>query len=99
MNYLLVLPNDTAIGFEDLDQAKWRLNSYHEERIKVKDNEELYSSVDMFEEKSREDLSILIGAEEGEGKIYSIESLLENIRESDLFEEEKEEIIGRKYKL
>ncbi|MGL5415740.1 MAG: hypothetical protein ACRDAU_08790 [Clostridium sp.] len=93
MDYLLVLPNGRAIGFLELEGAKAALNMYHEGRINMSKDKEVYSIYDMFEEKSREDLSYIIGAEEGEGKIYDVESLIENIQRGELLDEEKEEII------
>ncbi|MGL4873955.1 MAG: hypothetical protein ACRC30_04820 [Clostridium sp.] len=94
MDYLLVLPNGRAIGFLEVEGAKAALNMYHEGRINIKKDEEIYSVYDMFEEKSREDLSYIIGVEEGEGKVYSIQSLIENVQRSELLDEEKDELIG-----
>lgn len=93
MNYLLVLPNYRAIGFKELEGAQAALNMYHEGRIDVNNEKNIYSQYDMFEEKSREDLSFIIGAEEGEGKIYDIDELVENLRNAEILDEEKNEII------
>ncbi|WP_297632450.1 hypothetical protein [uncultured Clostridium sp.] len=95
MNYLLVLPNYRAIGFKEVEGAQDALNMYHEGRIDKNNEKSIYSEYDMFEEKSREDLSIIIGAEEGEGQIYDIDEIVEGVRNSEMLEEEKEEIIGQ----
>ena len=93
MNYLLVLPNYRAIGFSEYKDADTALHLYFEDRIDIKSEQNTYSQYDMYEEKSREDISYVIGAEEGEGKIYDIDNLMENIQESDMFQDEKEDII------
>lgn len=93
MNYLLVLPDYRAIGFSELKDADRVLHIYFEDRIDIKSEQNIYSQYDMYEEKSRDDISYVIGAEEGWGKIYDIDDLIENIQESDMFQDEKEDII------
>lgn len=94
-NYLVVLPNGMAITFKDIEGCHAYINRYYEEKIKLNGIENIYANYDMYEEKSREDIARVIGAEEGEAKIYELESVIEQIRKSSVFVDESDDIINK----
>ena len=49
---------------------------------------------DLYQEEDQEDLNRILGVNEGECMLFDLESILEVIRNSAYFEEEKEELIS-----
>ncbi|MEG1002225.1 hypothetical protein [Clostridium sp.] len=94
-NYLIVFPDGEAVTFFDVEGCYAYRNRYYEERIKLNSEKNIYANYDMYEEKAREDIARVIGAEEGEAKIYDLDSVIEEIQKSGAFDDEKEEIISK----
>lgn len=94
-NYLVVLPEGKAVTFKDLEGCHAYINRYYEERIEKNGIENIYANYDMYEEKARDDIARVIGAEEGEAKIYELESVIEQIRITSVFVDEADEVINK----
>lgn len=93
--YILVMPNKKVIAVEDMEYAKAYVNRYYERRLKEYLDKEEYREFDITDPATRETLFIRIGGDEGEPMLYDTDSVIEGVRESSFFEDEKEEIITK----
>ncbi|MEG0295556.1 MAG: hypothetical protein RR620_02485 [Clostridium sp.] len=93
--YLLVLTDGSAIGFDDLETAKGYVNIYYQE--KVKNSEQVLETEDITDssEQLMNTVCQVIGAVEGEVAVYYIEDVINKIQEEFVFDEEKEEIVSK----
>lgn len=96
-NYIVVNPNGDIEGFQDVDDASAYILGYYTEKIdKIGDNTEFVYTDNVAEPfENAVNISRELGVYEGECKIYDLDSLIDNIRESDIFDDEKEEIISK----
>lgn len=94
-NYLVVFPDGRGVTFKDLEGCHSYINRYYEERIRLHAMEEVYENYDLTKEDARHRISTIIGAEEGDSKIYFLEDVFEAIQNSGAFLEEQEEVIGK----
>lgn len=93
--YVLVMPDKRVIAVEDIEYAKAFVNRYYERRLTDYLNKEEYREYDTTDPATRETLFIRIGQDEGEPMLYDTDSVIEGVRESSFFEDEKEEIIKK----
>lgn len=96
-NYIVVNPNGDIEGFQEYEHANSYILEYFMEKLdKLGDNHEILY-VDHITEplQSAVDISRELGVYEGECKIYDLDSFIENIRNSGIFEDEKEELISK----
>lgn len=93
-NYLVVFPDGRGVTFKDIEGSDTYINRYYEERIRLHAIESIYEDYDLSKEDSRERISTILGAEEGDPKIYYLDDVFEAIQNSGAFIEEQEEIIG-----
>lgn len=96
-NYIVVNPNGDIEGFQNADDASVYILGYYTEKIdKIGDNTEFVYTDNVAEPfENAVNISRELGVYEGECKIYDLDSLIDNIRESDIFDDEKEEIISK----
>lgn len=102
-NYLLVMPDGRAIGFEESEMAQAYVNRYYQEKLEVYSNKVDFSDLDITDEKVAETISRVVGVDEGLCILYNLEEVIARIQKSSIFEDEKNELIaklrGRKIEL
>lgn len=95
-NYIVVEPSGDIKGFKELSDAKSFVGCYYLNNIL--DNTQRVKGYgtwfDLYQEEDQEDLNRILGVNEGECMIFDLDSILEVIRNSAYFEEEKEELIS-----
>lgn len=93
-NYLVVFPDGRGVTFKDIEGSDAYINRYYEERIRLHAIESIYEDYDLSKEDARDRISTILGAEEGDPKIYYLDDVFEAIQNSGAFIDEQEEIIG-----
>lgn len=93
-NYILVMPDGRAIGFEESDMAQAYVNRYYQEKISFYCEKVDFLELDMTEWKSTESICRTLGAYEGLCTLYKLEDLIASIQKSSIFEDEKNELIA-----
>ncbi len=93
-NYLVVFPDGRGVTFKDIEGCSAYINRYYEERVRLHAMEEVYENYDLTKEDARDRISTIIGAEEGEPKIYYLDDVFEAIQNSGAFLEEQQEVIS-----
>lgn len=93
-NYLVVFPDGRGVTFKDIEGSDAYINRYYEERIRLHAMESIYEDYDLSKEDARDRISTILGAEEGDPKIYYLDDVFYAIQNSGAFIEEQEEIIG-----
>lgn len=94
-SYILVMPDKRVIPAEDIEYAKAFVNNYYEKKLEICKGKTEYEELDFNDEESREEVFRTLGNDEGEPMLYFTDVVIEAVRESDLFEDEQEEIIKR----
>lgn len=96
-NYIVVTPKGDVIGFQEEEEARTYISGYYTEKIKElsEDRNLLYVDYQTDPLQSAIDICVGLGVYEGDYIIYNLHSFIENIRESGIFQEEKDEIIGK----
>lgn len=93
-SYLVVFPDGRGVTFKDIEGCSAYINRYYEERVRLHAMEEVYENYDLTKEDARDRISTIIGAEEGEPKIYYLDDVFEAIQNSGAFLEEQQEVIS-----
>lgn len=94
--YLLVMPNGDAKGFNDLELVKAYINIYYEKVIDNKiDNDDYNDATEIGGEEPRKNICTQLGVDEGLCTVYSIDKFIEVIRKEIVFAGEREEIISK----
>lgn len=96
-NYIVVNPNGDIEGFQEIEEANAYILGYYVEKIdEIGDNSDLVYTDNIAEPfENAVNISRELGVYEGECKIYELDSLIDNIRDSGIFDDEKEEIISK----
>lgn len=96
-NYIVVTPKGDIEGFQQVEDANAYILGYFVEEIDDIGNNSDYVYVDNTTEQLENAVNISreLGVYEGECRIYDLESLIENIRNSGIFDDEKEELISK----
>ena len=96
-NYIVVTPKGDIEGFQQVEDANAYILGYFVEKIDDIGNNSDYVYVDNTTEQLENAVNISreLGVYEGECRIYDLESLIENIRNSGIFDDEKEEMISK----
>lgn len=96
-NYIVVNPNGDIRGFQEVEDANaYIMEDFVEKIDRLGDNTEMVYVDHMTEPlQSAVDISRELGVYEGECRIFDLDSLIENIRDSGIFEDEKEELISK----
>ena len=96
-NYVVVTPNGDMIGFQEEDEARKFIAGYFVGKVEeLSDNTEMVYVDHMTEPlQSTVDICTELGGYEGDCRIYDIDSCIEVIRNSGIFEDEKEELISK----
>jgi hypothetical protein len=93
-NFVVVNPNGDMQGYVERGEAVGAVNSYNLENILALSEEPRRNHMfDMYQFDDMQDSGIIYGVDNGECQIYDIENLLEAIRESGMFQDEKDELI------
>lgn len=92
-SYILIMPDGKIIPAEDMEYAKALVNTYYEKKLELAKAKPEFEELDFTDDESREEVFRIIGNDEGEPMLYETDSIIEAVRESDLFDDEKEEII------
>lgn len=93
--YILVLPNGDIKGFDDYAEVKGYVNIYYRDRVKnTLNNSNAYNELEEPESITK-NICIPLGVKEGECKVYLLDSLINTLQESMVFDDEKEEIITK----
>lgn len=92
-NYVLLMPSGELRGFQDLESARGTIYQYDLETILGNTHGGREYEYDMFTEIN--DIGITAGVLEGECQIFVLEDFIEKIRESSMFQDEKDEIISK----
>lgn len=95
-NYIVVEPSGDIKGFKELSDARsfdscYYLDNILENSSRVKGFGTLF---DLYQEEDQEDLNRILGVNEGECRVYDLESVIEAIRNSFYFQDEKNELIS-----
>lgn len=95
--YIIVLPNGEVKGFKEENDAHKFFLGYYEKKVNdYSQNRELcYEDYSTQPVESSIEICIGLGVDEGDCTIYDLESFIEKIQESDMFDEEKQEIITK----
>ena len=94
-NYIVVMPSGDVVGFQELSDARGYISTNYLERILSISHEGKYSYFDMTQENEMQNSGIITGVNEGESQIYSLDEFVKKIRESAMFQDEKDEIISK----
>lgn len=94
-NYLVVFPDGRGVTFKDIEGCDAYINRYYEERVRLHATEGIYEDYDLTKEDARDRISAIIGAEEGDPKVYYLDDVFEAIQNSGAFIEEQEEVISK----
>lgn len=94
-NYIVVQPNGNVLGFGEEDEARRYVAGYYVGKIEElsDDRSMLYVDYSTDPLQASVDICTELGAYEGDCIIYDLDSFIESIRNSGIFEEEKEELI------
>ncbi|MBD7913029.1 hypothetical protein [Clostridium cibarium] len=93
-NYVVVNPNGDMQGYVEIDEAVGAVDSYDLENILALCEEPRKGHMfDMWQFDDMQDSGIIYGVDNGECQIYDMDTLLEAIRESGMFQDEKDELI------
>ena len=94
--YLLVMPDGDAKGFNDLESAKAYINRYYLNIVSHDREEDDYNDVtELDEEKATRNVCTNLGVEEGKCEVYKLNDFIDKINEQVVFDYEKEEIISK----
>ncbi|GAA0070084.1 hypothetical protein UT300003_16070 [Clostridium sardiniense] len=93
-NYLVVLPGGKAITFKDIEECDAYINRYYEKRVSLHTNE-IYENYDLTQQDARDIIGTILGAEEGDAKVYYLDDVFEAIQNSGAFIEEQQEVISK----
>jgi hypothetical protein len=94
-NYIVVTPNGDILGFEEEDDARKYVAGYYVGKIEElsDDRSKVYVDYGTDPLQASVDICTELGAYEGDCIIYDLDSFIENIQNSGIFEDEKEELI------
>lgn len=96
-NYIVVDPSGDIRGFVELSDARNYTSCYYldnilEYRPRDVNNSKMF---DVYLEEDQEALNYITGVNEGECRIFDLDSVIERVREDSYFQEEKDEIISK----
>ena len=94
-NYIVVEPTGNVVGFVELSDARSFISTVYLNRILEGAHKGRYSHFDMYQEQDQKDYGILMGVYEGECQIYDLDDFIEKIRDSGMFQDEKDELISK----
>lgn len=96
-NYIVVTPNGDIVGFEEEDEGRKFIAGYYVGKVEEHsdDREVVYEDYSTDPLQATVDICTELGAYEGDCRIYDLDSFIEVIRKSGIFEVEKEEIISK----
>lgn len=94
-NYIVVTPNGDILGFGEEDDARKYVAGYYVGKIEElsDDRSKVYVDYGTDPLQASVDICTELGAYEGDCIIYDLDSFIENIQNSGIFEDEKEELI------
>ncbi len=94
-NYIVVTPNGDVLGFGEEDDARKYVAGYYGGKIEElsDDRSKVYVDYGTDPLQASVDICTELGAYEGDCIIYDLDSFIENIQSSGIFEDEKEELI------
>jgi len=94
-NYIVVTPNGDVLGFGEEDDARKYVAGYYVGKIEElsDDRSKVYVDYGTDPLQASVDICTELGAYEGDCIIYNLDSFIENIQSSGIFEDEKEELI------
>ena len=94
-NYIVVSQTGDVTGFVELSNARGYITTLYLERLLSISHFGKYSYFDMTQERDMEDSGLIAGVYEGEAYIYNLDEFIEKIRESAMFQDEKDELISK----
>lgn len=96
-NYIVVLPNGDVKGFLEEERARIFIRGYYAGKVNELNDDQSMTCVDYATEpiQSTIDVCTTLGVNEGDCILYDLDSFIDNIRNSGIFEEEKEELITK----
>lgn len=94
-NYIVVEPSGNVKGFKEVSDARGYISSiYLTNILSYKPYRDSYGSYyDIYQEEDQEALNLISGVDEGECRIFDLDSVISNIRDKPFFQEEKDELI------
>lgn len=92
-DYVLLMPSGELRGFKDIDSARGTIYQYDINTIMDNVHSGGEYEFDMYND--QDSVGIIAGVEDGECQIFNLEDFIEKIRESGMFQDEKDEIISR----
>lgn len=92
-DYILLMPSGELRGFKDIDSARGTIYQYDINTIMENVHSGGEYEYDMYNQQN--DVGIIAGVENGECQIFDLEDFISKIRESGMFQEEKDEIINK----
>lgn len=96
-NYIVAMPSGDIKGFLEEERARIFIRGYYAGKVSELNDDQSMTSVDYATEpiQSTIDVCTTLGVNEGDCTLYDLDSFIENIRKSGIFEEEKEELISK----
>lgn len=92
-DYVVLMPSGELRGYESLESARGTIYEYDLNNILENVHSGGESYYDMYSQMN--DAGIIQGVENGECQIYHLEDCIEKIRDSAMFQDEKDEIISK----
>ncbi len=92
-DYILLMPSGELRGFKDIDSARGTIYQYDINTIMENVHSGGEYEYDMYNQQN--DVGIIAGVENGECQIFDLEDFISKIRESGMFQDEKDEIINK----
>ena len=92
-SYIVLMPSGDIRGFKEVDDARGTIYEYYFNKSLGHVHSGGESFYDMYG--NYNDVGIIAGVEEGECQIYNLDDFMDKIRNSDMFQEEKDELISK----
>ncbi|SFU73260.1 hypothetical protein SAMN04487886_11233 [Clostridium sp. DSM 8431] len=92
-DYVLLMPSGELRGFKDIDSARGTVYEYDLRTILENVHSGGEYEFDMYSQQN--DVGIIEGVENGECQIFNLDDFISKIRESAMFQDEKDEVISK----
>lgn len=96
-NYIVVMPSGDIKGFIEEERGRIFIRGYYADKVNELNDDQSMTSEDYATEpiQATIDVCISLGAYEGDCTMYDLENFIDNIRNSGIFDEEKQELITK----
>ncbi|WP_055071398.1 hypothetical protein [Clostridium massiliamazoniense] len=92
--YLLVMPEGKAFSVPDIEYVRAYVVDYYDKKSKAFSSKEEFSYYDINDDEVRDEMLITIGNNDGRPILYDMKDFLEKLRESEVFQDDFDEILS-----